>query len=203
MQRYKELFDGRGGGGPQEGEDLPYEIETHLTEIDTGKIDNVYMNLNFERYLRALEQPNITEAELSALLNDLSTSFATLPQEQQEFAEIFMHKVQSGTITLEQGKTCRDYITELMTTVKEQRISHLAEAFGLNRDLLHTMMSMHINEQNIDEFGRFSQLQNTIDVEKAQAYFLEKTGEEIDIFDVNVAAGNLLRKFILQNGFDI
>lgn len=203
LQRYKELFDGRGGGGPQEGEDLPYEIETHLTEIDTGKIDNDYMNLNFERYLRALEQPNITEAELSALLNDLSTSFATLPQEQQEFAEIFMHKVQSGTITLEQGKTCRDYITELMTTVKEQRISHLAEAFGLNRDLLHTMMSMHINEQNIDEFGRFSQLQNTIDVEKAQAYFLEKTGEEIDIFDVNVAAGNLLRKFILQNGFDI
>lgn len=203
LQRYKELFDGRGGGGPQEGEDLPYEIETHLTEIDTGKIDNDYMNLNFERYMRALEQPNITEAELSALLNDLSTSFATLPQEQQEFAEIFLHKVQSGTITLEQGKTCRDYITELMTTVKEQRISHLAEAFGLNRDLLHTMMSMHINEQNIDEFGRFSQLQNTIDVEKAQAYFLEKTGEEIDIFDVNVAAGNLLRKFILQNGFDI
>lgn len=75
---------------------MPYVIVIYLTEID-----NDYMNLNFERYLRALEQPNISEAELSALLNELSTSFATLPQEPQEFAEIFIYKVQSGSITLE------------------------------------------------------------------------------------------------------
>ena len=90
-----------------------------------------------------------------------------------------------------------------MATVKEQRINHLAEAFGLNRELLQVMMTMRITEQNIDEFGRFSQLQNSIDTEKAQAYFLAKTGKEIDIFDVYVEAGNLLRKFILRNGFDI
>lgn len=203
LQRYKELFAGRGGGGGDGEEDLPYEIDSHLTEIDTGRIDNDYMNLNFERYLRALDQPNVTEVELSTLLNDLSSSFATLPQEQQEFAEVFLHKVQSGSITLEPGKTCRDYITELMTTVKEQRINHMAELFGLNRDLLQSLMSQHITEQNIDEFGRFSQLQDTIDIEKAQRYFLEKTGEEIDIFDVNVKAGGLLRKFVLQNGFDL
>ncbi|MGN0228162.1 MAG: HsdR family type I site-specific deoxyribonuclease [Paludibacteraceae bacterium] len=203
VQRYKELFEGRGGGGFGGYEELPYEIDTHLTEIDTGKIDNDYMNLNFERYLRALEQPNVSQEELSALLNDLSASFATLPQEQQEFAEIFMHDVQSGNITLESGKTCRDYITDYMTTVKEQRINHLAEAFGLNRELLQVMMTMRITEQNVDEFGRFSQLQNSIDTEKAQAYFLAKTGKEIDIFDVYVEAGNLLRKFILRNGFDI
>ncbi len=204
VQRYKELFEGRGGnGGNGGGDDLPYEIDSHLTEIDTGKIDNDYMNLNFERYLRALEQPNVTQEELARLLNDLSSSFASLPQDQQEFAEIFMHDVQSGNITLERGKTCRDYITDYMTTVKEQRISHMAEAFGLDRELLQTMMTLHITEQNIDEFGRFTQLQNSIDTEKAQAYFLAKTGEEIDIFDVCVEAGNLLRKFILQNGFDI
>lgn len=202
LQRYKELFEGRGGGGGDD-EDPPYEIDSHLTEIDTGKIDNDYMNHNFERYLRALEQPNVTHEELSSLLNDLSTSFATLPQEQQEFAEIFMHKVQSGTITLEQGKTCRDYITDLMTTVKEQRISNISEAFGLDRDLLHNMMSMHITEQNIDEFGRFTQLQNTIDIDKAYDYLVDKLGKDIDIFDVYVEAGNLLRKFILRNGFDI
>lgn len=79
----------------------------------------------------------------------------------------------------------------------------MAEAFGLDRKLLQTMMTLRITEQNIDEFGRFTQLQNSIDTEKAQAYFRAKTGEEIDIFDVCVEAGNLLRKFILQNGFDI
>lgn len=202
VQRYKELFGGHGGNGGG-NDDFPYEIDSHLTEIDTGKIDNDYMNLNFDRYLRALEQPNVTQEELARLLNDLSSSFASLPQDQQEFAEIFMHDVQSGNIVLKSGKTCRDYITDYMTTVKEQRISHMAETFGLDKDLLHTMMTLHITEQNIDEFGRFSQLQNSIDVDKAQAYFLAKTGQEIDIFDVNVEAGNLLRKFILQNGFDI
>ncbi len=202
LQRYKELFGGNGGGGEQ-GDDLPYEIDSHLTEIDTGKIDNDYMNHNFERYLRALEQPNVSSEELKSLLDDLSSSFASLPQEQQEFAEIFLHDVQSGNITLVSGKTCRDYITDYMTTVKEQRINHFAEAFGLDRGLLHDMMARHITEQNIDEFGRLTKLQNTIDNDKAHDYFLSKTGKDLDCFEVNVEAGSLLRKFILRNGFDI
>jgi type I restriction enzyme R subunit len=34
--RYKELFSDEGGGG---GGDVPYEIDSYLTEIDTDKID--------------------------------------------------------------------------------------------------------------------------------------------------------------------
>ena len=90
-----------------------------------------------------------------------------------------------------------------MTTVKEQRISHLAEVFGLNHELLSTMMSMRVTEQNIDEFGRFTNLQNTINIEKAQAYFQDSKGENMTIFEAHVKAGDLLRKFILRNGFDI
>ena len=161
------------------------------------------MNYNFQRYIHALEQPNISQKELDDLLNDLSSSFAALPQEEQEFAEIFMYDIQSGNITLEPGKTCRDYITAYMTTVKEQRISHLAEVFGLNHELLSTMMSMRVTEQNIDEFGRFTNLQNTINIEKAQAYFRDSKGENMTIFEAHVKAGELLRKFILRNGFDI
>lgn len=91
----------------------------------------------------------------------------------------------------------------VMTTVKEQRISHLAEVFGLNHELLSTMMSMRVTEQNIDEFGRFTNLQNTINIEKAQAYFRDSKGENMTIFEAHVKAGELLRKFILRNGFDI
>ena len=90
-----------------------------------------------------------------------------------------------------------------MTTVKEQRISHLAEVFGLNHELLSTMMSMRVTEQNIDEFGRFTNLQNTINIEKAQAYFRDSKGENMTIFEAHVKAGDLLRKLILRNGFDI
>lgn len=202
LQRYKELFESRGGNAGGE-EDLPYDIDTHLTEIDTGKIDNDYMNHNFERYLRALEQPNVSSEELDSLLNDLSSSFASLPQEEQAIAEIFLHDVQSGKITLTSGKSCRDYITDYMASVKQQRINRIAEAFGLNRTLLNEMMTRRITEQNIDEFGRFTKLQNSMDIAKAHDYFLNKTGEDIDIFDVNVKAGTLLRNFILRNGFDI
>jgi type I restriction enzyme R subunit len=203
VQRYKELFSNRTGGGSGIDLDLPYDIDSHLTEINTGQIDNDYMNYNFQRYIHALEQPNISQKELDDLLNDLSSSFAALPQEEQEFAEIFMYDIQSGNITLEPGKTCRDYITAYMTTVKEQRISHLAEVFGLNHELLSTMMSMRVTEQNIDEFGRFTNLQNTINIEKAQAYFRDSKGENMTIFEAHVKAGELLRKFILRNGFDI
>ena len=41
LQRYNELSHGGGGGGD---EDVPYDIETYITEIDTGKIDADYMN---------------------------------------------------------------------------------------------------------------------------------------------------------------
>ena len=111
--------------------------------------------------------------------------------------------MQSGNITLVSGKTCRDYITDYMTTVKEQRINHFAEAFGLDRDLLHDMMARHITEQNIDEFGRLTKLLDSIDNDKAHDYFQSKTGEDLDFFEVNVQAGSLLRRFILHNGFDI
>lgn len=36
VQRYKELLSSGGGMG---GDDIPFEIDTHITEIDTGKID--------------------------------------------------------------------------------------------------------------------------------------------------------------------
>ena len=58
------------------------------------------MNRNFQRYVKALTQPNISEQELVDLLNELSTSFTSLSQEEQRFAEILMHDVQSGSITL-------------------------------------------------------------------------------------------------------
>jgi type I restriction enzyme R subunit len=46
--RYKELYDEGGGGGGES--DAPYDLDGYLTEIDTGMIDNDYMNSRFEKY---------------------------------------------------------------------------------------------------------------------------------------------------------
>lgn len=48
--RYKELFSG-GGAGPG-SDDIPYEIDSYLTEINTGVIDANYMNSRFKNTLR-------------------------------------------------------------------------------------------------------------------------------------------------------
>lgn len=201
VQRYKELFNGSSGGNNGGGnEDLPYEIDPHITEIDTGKIDNDYMNHNFQRYVKALEQPNITEEELSNLLNDLSTSFSSLPQEEQRFAEIFMHDVQSGNITLEPNKTFRDYITEYMTTEKELKINAIVQVFGLDVDLFKLMLDLHLTEQNIDEFGRFSTLKNSVDKSKAKAYFEAKLNRSLPMLKLNIEIHNFLKEFILTGG---
>lgn len=203
VQRYKELFQGRGGGGPG-GDEPPYEIDPHLTEIDTGKIDADYMNDNFERYLRALDQPNISHAELDRVLNDLSASYAGLPQEEQRHAEAFLHDLQSGSVTMQEGKTFRDYINDYMTNAKEVRINRLYEIFGLDRTLLRDMLNRQITEQNLDEFGRFTTLKAGVDRAKAKAYFEELNGQTLSPLKVITETNNLLKKFILNAGsFDI
>lgn len=204
VQRYKELFNSTGGnGGGQPGEDLPYDLDPHLSEIDTGKIDADYMNHNFERYIKALEQPNVSNEELNAILNDLSASFASLPQEEQAFAEIFLHDVQSANITLEPGKTFRDYVTDYMTTEKDRQVDCLVHVFGLDRQLLRQMLNLSITEQNINEFNRFTRLKESVDKVKAKAYFESKYGQAISLLKVNIEINNLLKNFILEGVFDI
>lgn len=202
VQRYKELFTSTGGGNGG-NTDLPYEIEPHITEIDTSKIDDDYMNRNFQRYVKALSQPNITEQELTELLNELSTSFTSLSQEEQRFAEILMHDVQSGSITLESGKSFRDYITDYMTTEKDKKIIAVIEALGMDENLFRQMLDLHLTEQNIDEFGRFTNLKNSVNKAKAKAFFEERTGNTLATFKVNIEIHNFLKEFILTNGNNI
>lgn len=201
VQRYKELFTGGGSGGGTT--DLPYEIEPHITEIDTSKIDNDYMNRNFQRYVKALTQPNISEQELVDLLNELSTSFTSLSQEEQRFAEILMHDVQSGSITLESGKTFRDYITDYMTTEKDKQVNAVIRIFGLDGDLFKLMFDLHLTEQSLDEFGRFTRLKQSVDKTKAKVYFEKVKGETLSLFKVNIEVHSFLKDILLTGNIDI
>lgn len=68
---------------------MPYEIDSYLTEINTGVIDANYMNSRFKKYIKALQDG----AETAAVLDELHKSFATLTQEEQKYANIFLHDV--------------------------------------------------------------------------------------------------------------
>ena len=198
--RYKELFNGGGEGGV---EDVPFEIDGYLTEIDTGKIDSDYMNSRFEKYLRSLTQDNVDELEMRKTLDDLHKSFAVLTQEEQKYANIFLHDVESGNIKLENDKTFRDYITAYLSQAKNDQIQRISRFLGLNEKKLRNLMAAKVNKASINEFGRFDDLKASIDKDKAKEYFETLENEKIPPYKVNIRVHNLLQDFILVGGFDI
>lgn len=60
---------------------------------------------------------------------------------------------------------------------------------------------MKKKEVNINEFGRFDELKNTVD--KVKAFFKRKEQSKFNPPKVNIRTDKLLRKFILSDGFDI
>lgn len=196
LQRYKELFRGGDSTPPSSSEDVPYEIEPYLTEIDTERIDNDYMNRNFVRYIRDLEQENVSPEELQRLLSELSTSFASLPQEEQKFAEVLLHDIQTKGIVLEANKTFREDIAEYMADDQEREINELVESLGLDKDLLKTIMARKPNATNLDEFNYFTDLKASVDKDKAKQYFESQMGEKLSGLQGNIHVDTLLREFI-------
>ena len=119
--RYKELYSGGGGGGGNDS--VPFEIDGYLTQIDTGVIDADYMNSRFEKFLKSLKTGD--SAQVQATLDELHKSFASLTQQEQKYASIFLHDVQSGNVEVTPDKTLRDYITEYQFTAKDGEIQKL------------------------------------------------------------------------------
>ena len=198
--RYKELFNTGGGGG---GGDVPYEIEGYLTEIDTDKIDSDYMNSRFDKFIKELKKGNVDPTELQNTLDELYKSFASLTQEEQKYANLFIRDVQSGIANLESGKTFREYITEYEFNAKNDQIKKISTLLGLDESKLRSLMSTGLTEANINEYGRFDELKNTVDKDKAKEYFEKLEVTTIPAFKINIRVHNLLQKFIIEDGFDI
>lgn len=199
VQRYKELFAGD-GEGHSEGPEAPYDLDGHITEIDTGLIDTDYMNANFTKWLKALGggDPDL----LASAEEELHKSFASLSQEEQRYAELFMHDVERGEIELEEGKTLRDYITYYANSAKNSQVEKITKAFGVDGALLNEMMRLDLTEATLNEFGRFDQLKASINKPLAKAFF-SKPDSSVTQFTANLLATKLLKSFILEGGFDL
>lgn len=199
--RYKELNSGSGGEGGSE--EVPFELDGYLTEIDTGIINAEYMNSRFEKYLKMLEQKDIDRDQKEQTLNDLHKSFAFLTRDEQKFANIFLHDVESGDASIASDKTFRDYIADYQSKAKNDQIRHISELLGLDETKLRAMMNTGINEQNINQFGRFNDLKESVDKEKAKAYFEKKEGSVIPLSRVNIKIHNLLQHFLISGEVEL
>jgi len=200
--RYKELFAGNDGASGSGG-DVPFEIDGHLTEIDTGKIDADYMNSRFEKYLKLVNlDPKPSKELVDQALGDLHKTFATLTQEEQKYAGIFLRDIERGEALVEAGKTLRDYITEYQVRAKHDQIHRIAEIFGMNEAKLREMMNLKLTEANINEYGRFDSLKSSVDKAKARAFFEKQQGGSVSPPKVNILLDKILRRFLLEGGFD-
>ena len=178
---------------------MPYEIDTWLTEINTGVIDAEYMNSRFRKYLKALQD----HEETAEVLDELHKSFATLTQEEQKYANIFLHDIQNGDVVVEDGKTLRDYITEYMSHARNDQIHRFAEAVGVDEGELRNFMQLKVGDGNINEFGRFDRLKETVDRTTARIYLESLEGKPVKPFQINMKIDQILRRFILEGEFDV
>ena len=196
LQRYKELFDSSSGGG---GIDSPYDLKGYLTTIKTDEIDANYMNSRFTKFLKELND-NSSE-ELQAAKEELHKTFATLSQEEQKFANIILHEIESGDLNVDPDKTLIDYINEYMMQAKSDQIHKFADALGVDEDLLRILTE---SKDTSNEFGRLVKLKKTIKVDKARRCIEEKEGKSFPSNgDVIVKARLLLTEFIRKGGFDL
>lgn len=200
-QRYKELAPTK-EETEAAGSDLPYEIDGYLTTIDTEMIDSEYMNSRFEKWIKELNLSGPNAEITKRAEAELHSSFASLTQDEQKYANIFLHDIQRGDVKVEPGKSLRDYITEYMTRADSDRIHRFSETFGLDEEKLRGLKEMTLTEGNINEYGRFDALKETVDKGKAKAYFEKHEGRRLPPPKVTIKIDSALRDFILDDKCD-
>lgn len=186
LARYKDLFkeSSSNGGG---SDDVPFDLRSHINEIETDKIDQNYMNARFEKWLKT-----IGGIEEAAALEELHHSFATLSKEDQKFAELFLHDVQSGDIKLDPNLALSDYITTYKQKDANDKVLKIIKDLGLDGDLLRALLARKYTRENLD-LGRLNDLKKTVDREKAKVYFNEER-----IFYLNIRIDEFLRELITR-----
>lgn len=197
--RYRELV-AKGESIGARGGDVPFDVSGYLTEIDTGKIDANYMNSRFDKYLKELNQNSIN---IENTLNELHKSFASLSQSEQKYAKLFLHDLQRGDARLIDGHTFRDYINIYKDNAENAQVNMVVDALGLDKRLLLTLMSDRVNENNLNDFGRFDALKGTVDKAKAKAYFEKQDGITISLFKLNIRIEQFLKQFIFSRTDDL
>lgn len=198
--RYKELTGGSSGTG---SDDVPYDLVGYITEIDTGLIDSDYMNSRFDKYIKLLNGNGASMEDIEKAETELHKTFAMLTQEEQKYANIFLHDIQRGDVEITTGKTLRDYINEYLLKAKNDEIHSVSVHLGVDENKLRAIMSLKLIESNLNEFGRYDELKQTIDKKKAKDYFEKIEGIKIIPPKVMTKVDILLREFILSGGFDI
>lgn len=192
MERYKEIVVSSSSSTVNA---VPFDIDTSIIEIDNDKIDKNYFEGKFQKWIQFVKDDS---PEAEELLISLHKSFALLTQEEQKWANIIIQGIQGGSLKIESGKTFRDYINSYMFDAKNDNIKKFSQTFGINEKMLREFMSVPHNKENINEFGKFDAIANTLDKEKAKQFF-----KNTPQYKIKMSFESLLTDFVLKDGFKL
>ena len=102
-----------------------------------------------------------------------------------------------------EDKSVRDYIVEYQIRAKSDQIHNFASRLGIYEQKLRQWMGKHVTENDMNAFGQYDDLIQSVDITIAKQYFDEKEGSNVPKRKVRAKLDELLRKFILEDGFDI
>lgn len=199
LQRYKELSAGGGGGI---GEEPPFDIDTHITEINTDAIDAGYMNSRFDKFFKLWQQGEYDQTAMDNVLKDLHKSFAMLSQTEQKYANLFISDIQSGEVIVDPTMTFRDYIAKYMRKAEDARIARIVRRLGCYETLLRKLLDRKVDVTNYKEFGYFDELVDSVDRNKAEKFFIVIEREKYKPFRLQMLITKYLKDFVVSGGID-
>ena len=106
-------------------------------------------------------------------------------------------------MVIDPARSFRDYLTDYLAQEKQAEIAAIVKYLGIDAGKLIALMNTRITEANLNEYGRFDELIASIDKQKAKVYLEALEGQNIPAFKVNIKAADLLRTFIIQDGFEL
>lgn len=184
----------------QPGSDMIYDIKAFLTEVSSNEINRAFMESQFAEVLKDLSNGAKPE-DIKALLDDLKSSFAQLPAEDQITAEAILEDIYSGALKdFDEGKTLAEYIEIYKRNTLKANIEKFSNAFGFDKDKLARIMVFHLKEEKLYEGGLFDQIMETLDRTKAKETMEALEGDVIRPHRVVQKAEGYLKKFILSGG---
>ena len=113
-----------------------------------------------------------------------------------------IHDLQRGDAHLIEGHTFRDYINTYKDNAENAQLNAVVNALGLDKGLLVALMSDSVKDKNLNDFGRFDALKESVDKVKAKIYFEKQDGVTIPLFKLNVRIEQFLKQFIFSQTDD-
>ena len=191
--RYQDLTHrgGSGGGVPGTGYNLP----TILSEMAMDKIDSDYLESHFKIVVPIISGSDEDEKEKA--IDNFKKELASLPGIQQVYALKIIDDIKNGVLVVDHSKTLLEYINEYMAKDTSDKIQEMADAFGLNFDEFKNIVTTSKNEMELNEHDRFNTILKTVDTNKANKYFLDKEGVDLQGLKLKSRTNRELKEFIL------